>query len=77
MKILTINKIYNKQQVIIDLLFFVWLFIIFLDVIIWINYKINIIIAPCIMEKIENLYVNDFIEYYINVEIISKNNSSK
>ena len=29
------------------------------------------------MERIENLYVNDFIEYYINVEIISKNNSSK
>ena len=76
MKILNNNKIYNKQQVIIDLLFFVWLFIILLDVIIWINYKINII-APCIMERIENLYVNDFIEYYINVEIISKNNSSK
>ena len=29
------------------------------------------------MERIENLYVNDFIEYYINVEVISKNNSSK
>ena len=60
---------YNTKIIIINYLFKTIFILIFLFIILIINKKKNLKIALCTMGKQENLYVKEFVNYYINLGI--------
>ena len=65
------NKVYFKSRIIIELIFLFLIIYYFPNVIIYNNDcdKRDIKIALCTMGRMENLYVKEFIEYYVKLGI--------